>query len=148
MSEKITERVRRPVRSVAINGPNPVDVHVGQRVREQRIVRGMSQEQLGTAIGLTFQQLQKYERGTNRISASKLYAIARELGVSVAWFFEGILPKGRDAASNAAPIGGRAALEVGKAFASIRSPALRKKVAQLVRAAAAIEGVKRAGQRR
>ena len=149
MSEKIMERVRRPIRSVALYGPNPVDVHVGRRVREQRIVRGMSQEQLGTAIGLTFQQLQKYERGTNRISASKLYAIARELDVSVAWFFEGIMARGRSIASSSeAPIVGRAALEVGKAFASIRSPALRKKVAQLVRAAAAIEGVKRAGQRR
>ena len=90
MSEKIMERVRRPIRSVALYGPNPVDVHVGRRVREQRIVRGMSQEQLGTAIGLTFQQLQKYEGATNRISAGALYQLALTLDVPVQYFFDGL----------------------------------------------------------
>lgn len=70
--------------------PNPVDVHVGLQVRLRRKALKMSQETLAEALGLTFQQVQKYERGTNRVSASKLYEIARTLQVSIAWFFEGL----------------------------------------------------------
>ena len=70
--------------------PNPVDLHVGGRVRLRRKLIGLSQEQLADALGLTFQQVQKYERGSNRVSASKLYAIARTLGVPVAFFFDGL----------------------------------------------------------
>ena len=70
--------------------PNPVDVHVGLQVRLRRKALKISQETLADALGLTFQQVQKYERGTNRISASKLYDIARTLQVSIAWFFEGL----------------------------------------------------------
>jgi transcriptional regulator with XRE-family HTH domain len=69
--------------------PNPVDRHVGSRVRMRRILIGMSQERLGEALGLTFQQVQKYEKGTNRIGASRLQHIARHLGVPVEYFFEG-----------------------------------------------------------
>ncbi len=69
--------------------PNPVDRHVGSRVRMRRILVGMSQEKLGEALGLTFQQVQKYEKGTNRIGASRLQHIARHLGVPVEYFFEG-----------------------------------------------------------
>ncbi len=68
--------------------PNPIDVHVGSRVRIRRTLLGISQTVLGEAIGLTFQQIQKYERGTNRIGASKLYGIANALDVNVGWFFE------------------------------------------------------------
>src|SRR5579862_3410669 len=68
--------------------PNPVDVHVGSRVRLRRTLLGMSQEKLGDAIGLTFQQVQKYERGANRIGASRLYDLARVLDVPVSYFFE------------------------------------------------------------
>jgi len=71
-------------------GPNPVDVHVGLQVRLRRKELKISQEKLADALGLTFQQVQKYERGSNRISASKLYEIARTLKVSIAWFFEGL----------------------------------------------------------
>jgi transcriptional regulator with XRE-family HTH domain len=70
--------------------PNPVDVHVGLQVRLRRKQLKISQEKLADALGLTFQQVQKYERGSNRISASKLYEIARTLKVSIAWFFEGL----------------------------------------------------------
>src|SRR5471032_539484 len=70
--------------------PNPIDVHVGLQVRLRRNELKISQEKLAETIGLTFQQVQKYERGTNRISASKLYEIARTLRVSIAWFFEGL----------------------------------------------------------
>ena len=70
--------------------PNPIDVHVGQRVRLRRKQRGLSQGRLADALGLTFQQIQKYERGTNRVSASKLYGIAMVLGVPVGFFYEGL----------------------------------------------------------
>ena len=70
--------------------PNPVDLHVGRRIRLRRKVLGVSQERLAENLGLTFQQVQKYERGTNRVSASKLYQIARSLETTVAHFFEGV----------------------------------------------------------
>jgi transcriptional regulator with XRE-family HTH domain len=68
--------------------PNPIDVHVGSRVRLRRTLLGMSQEKLGDAIGLTFQQVQKYERGANRIGASRLYDLSRVLDVPVSFFFD------------------------------------------------------------
>jgi transcriptional regulator with XRE-family HTH domain len=70
--------------------PNPVDLHVGARVRMRRKLLGVSQEKLAGALGLTFQQVQKYERGSNRISASKLFEIARFLEVPPAYFFDGL----------------------------------------------------------
>jgi transcriptional regulator with XRE-family HTH domain len=70
--------------------PNPVDLHVGARVRMRRKFLGVSQEKLADALGLTFQQVQKYERGTNRVSASKLFEIARFLEAPVSYFFEGL----------------------------------------------------------
>jgi transcriptional regulator with XRE-family HTH domain len=70
--------------------PNPVDLHVGARVRMRRRLRGVSQERLAESLGLTFQQVQKYERGANRISASKLYEIAASLQTPVGYFFEGL----------------------------------------------------------
>ncbi|MFI4974274.1 MAG: helix-turn-helix domain-containing protein [Caulobacterales bacterium] len=72
------------------SGPNPVDLHVGARIRMRRRLRGVSQEKLADALGLTFQQIQKYERGANRVSASKLYEIASTLQTPVAYFFEGL----------------------------------------------------------
>jgi transcriptional regulator with XRE-family HTH domain len=69
--------------------PNPVDKHVGARVRARRILVGMSQEKLGNSLGLTFQQVQKYEKGTNRIGASRLQNISKTLNVPVSYFFEG-----------------------------------------------------------
>ncbi|MEQ8507142.1 MAG: helix-turn-helix transcriptional regulator [Rhodospirillales bacterium] len=68
--------------------PHPVDIHVGARVREQRKQNGMSQSELGDALGLTFQQIQKYERGANRIGASRLFQLSQILGVPVAHFFD------------------------------------------------------------
>ena len=69
--------------------PNPIDKHVGSRVRMRRMMLGMSQEKLGSALGLTFQQVQKYEKGTNRIGASRVQQISQILQVPVAFFFEG-----------------------------------------------------------
>src|SRR5476649_478391 len=71
-----------------IDTPSPVDVHVGSRVRLRRTLLGMSQEKLGEAIGLTFQQVQKYERGANRVGASRLYDLSRVLDVPIAFFFD------------------------------------------------------------
>jgi transcriptional regulator with XRE-family HTH domain len=74
---------------MAKKAPNPIDKHVGSRVRMRRMMLSMSQEKLGDALGLTFQQVQKYEKGTNRIGASRLQQIAHTLQVPVAFFFEG-----------------------------------------------------------
>jgi len=72
------------------DGPHPVDRHVGRRVCEKRISLGYNQSDLGRALGLTFQQIQKYEKGANRISASKLWDIARFFKVDIGYFFEGL----------------------------------------------------------
>jgi transcriptional regulator with XRE-family HTH domain len=77
------------VELMAKKAPNPIDKHVGSRVRMRRMMLGMSQEKLGDALGLTFQQVQKYEKGTNRIGASRLQQISHILQVPVAFFFEG-----------------------------------------------------------
>src|SRR6266567_5359493 len=83
MAEKI--KIGRRQKS---DKPNPTDSHVGARVRLRRTLLGMSQEKLGNAIGLTFQQVQKYERGANRIGASRLFDLSRVLDVPVAFFFD------------------------------------------------------------
>src|ERR1700683_926562 len=84
---------------IAKKSPNPIDKHVGSRVRMRRMMLSMSQEKLGDALGLTFQQVQKYEKGTNRIGASRLQQISQLLQVQVSFFFEG--------APNVPPLGGR-----------------------------------------
>ena len=77
--------------------PDPVDVHVGARIRVRRLLIGMNQETLAKALGLTFQQVQKYEGGANRVSASRLSQIADVLGVPITYFFSGLDPAGGDA---------------------------------------------------
>src|SRR5580658_7481808 len=86
-----TKVPRRPGRRKS-NGPHPTDVHVGSRVRLRRNMLGLSQEKLGEAIGLTFQQVQKYERGANRIGASRLHELSRVLDVPVSFFFDDVDP--------------------------------------------------------
>jgi transcriptional regulator with XRE-family HTH domain len=90
MSEETTNRPERESR------PSPIDVHVGARVRLRRTLLGMSQERLGDALGLTFQQVQKYERGVNRVGASRLFDISRVLDVPISFFFDD-MPEGMDA---------------------------------------------------
>src|SRR3989304_4981664 len=86
---------------------NPVDVHVGSRVRLRRMLLGMSQEKLGEHLGLTFQQIQKYEKGINRIGASRLYDLSRVLAVPVQFFYEELPARGGPAAGVAGgPAGG------------------------------------------
>lgn len=85
-SEEVREGRRR--RAASIDGPDPIDVHVGQRMRLRRTMLGKSQDQIARALGVSFQQVQKYERGTNRISASRLFDVSRFLNVPVGYFFE------------------------------------------------------------
>lgn len=124
--------------------PNPVDVHVGSRVRMRRILIGMSQEKLGDALGLTFQQVQKYEKGTNRIGASRLQAISNILGVPVDYFFDGMPADETTPMLNMADAPDEATyvvdflataegVQLNKAFVRIRDAKLRRKVVELVK---------------
>ena len=121
--------------------PNPIDKHVGSRVRMRRMMLGMSQEKLGDALGLTFQQVQKYEKGTNRIGASRLQQISLILQVPVSFFFEGApAPPGMGGgfAEGASPEYVQATLSTSdglalvKAFARIENAKLRRRVVDLV----------------
>ncbi len=108
-----------------------VDLFVGAKLREFRTAHGMSQQSVASQIGVTFQQLQKYERGTNRISASKLWALAKIFRVGVSAFFEGI-----DTDEEPAPLLDRAGESMLRAYRRIEDPNLRRKAAGLVRALA------------
>jgi transcriptional regulator with XRE-family HTH domain len=127
--------------------PNPIDRHVGSRVRMRRVMLGMSQEKLGDALGLTFQQVQKYEKGTNRIGASRLQQISRTLDVPPAFFFEGApsfeamaKPEpgqmGFSEDSNAAYVADFLStpegLHLNLAFARIHDPKVRKRIVDLL----------------
>ena len=121
--------------------PNPIDKHVGSRVRMRRMMLGMSQEKLGNALDLTFQQVQKYEKGTNRISASRLQQISNILQVPVPFFFEGAprVPgqhKGTDEAVSPAYVSDFLAttdgLRLTKAFMQIKDAKLRRIIVNLV----------------
>src|SRR6186997_1732132 len=93
VEKRKTARGRKSSGRMASKGfPNPVDVHVGTRVRLRRTLLGLSQEKLGEAIGLTFQQVQKYERGANRIGASRLWDLSRVLDCPVSFFFDDMDP--------------------------------------------------------
>ncbi|MGE0717656.1 MAG: helix-turn-helix domain-containing protein [Alphaproteobacteria bacterium] len=121
----------RPRRRVAIiDGPSPIDVHVGRQVRLYRTVAGLSQTQLAEAIGLTFQQVQKYERGGNRISASKLVQIAQVLGTPVTAFFEGLEPESETPHDPGIMLR-REAIELSRAYERIGSPDLRQSLMEL-----------------
>ena len=121
--------------------PNPIDRHVGSRVRMRRMLAGVSQEKLGDALGLTFQQVQKYEKGSNRISASRLQQIAKMLDVPVSFFFDGAptgdMPTGgfSDAASSAYVsdfMSSSEGVQLTKAFVRIKSPKVRRRIIDLV----------------
>lgn len=117
---------------------SPVDAHVGQRLRERRKVFGMTQEKLAEGVGLTFQQIQKYEKGTNRISASRLQQFAELLGVDVPWFFEGTpgSKKPNDTDDLAEAVKEFTALpdaqNLMKSFVRIEDKELRRSIARLV----------------
>ena len=127
--------------------PNPIDKHVGARVRMRRLMVGMSQGKLGEALDVTFQQVQKYEKGANRIGASRLQQLARVLEVPPSYFFEGA-PTGEMTATGFAEPDGNAyvvdflstneGLQLNRAFAAIKDPKVRKKILDLVVSLAAV----------
>src|SRR4029077_9541241 len=125
---------------MAKKSPNPVDKHVGARVRMRRMMLNMSQEKLGDALDLTFQQVQKYEKGTNRIGASRLQAISNILQVPVSFFFEGAphMPghSGMGEAPSPAYVSDFLATSDGltltKSFMKIKSGKMRRRIVELV----------------
>lgn len=122
--------------------PNPIDVLVGSRVRMRRLMLGLSQEKLGERLGITFQQVQKYEKGTNRVGASRLVAISEILNVAPGFFFQDdstLLPREVIIAEPdeiATFIKSSEGVALNRAFAKIKDPALRKKVVALTKALA------------
>lgn len=121
--------------------PNPIDVHVGGRIRLRRTLLGMSQEKLGEALGLTFQQVQKYERGANRIGAGRLFELSRMLDVPVSFFFDdmavetsgGPVPGIAAARLDTPDLARREILELARAFDRIRDEKTRRVVLELTR---------------
>ncbi|VVT30519.1 helix-turn-helix domain-containing protein [Rhizobium sp. EC-SD404] len=125
--------------------PNPIDIHVGSRIRLRRTMMGMSQEKLGESLGITFQQIQKYEKGTNRVGASRLQNISSILSVPVSFFFE-------DAPGDTSTPGGFSeaaspnyvvdflssseGLQLNRAFVRIEDPKVRRKLIELAKALA------------
>ncbi len=124
---------------------NPIDIHVGSRVRFRRMLLGMSQEKLGERLGLTFQQVQKYEKGINRIGASRLFDLAQVLGVSVQFFYdEAPVPEAQRIAIDSLParpdehsivefLRSRDGLELNRAFVRIADLKARRAIVELVR---------------
>ena len=123
---------------MTVKSPNPIDIHVGSRVRMRRFLVGMSQGKLAEQLGVTFQQVQKYEKGTSRISASRLQTIARVFEVPVGFFFENMANYSHaeeDPLSDAADatLLTRDGVALNKAFVSIKSASVRKSIIDLVK---------------
>jgi transcriptional regulator with XRE-family HTH domain len=139
-------------RRTTTDGPRGIDVHVGGRVRLRRTLLGLTQERLGDSLGLTFQQVQKYERGANRISASRLYDLSRTLDVPVSFFFDDLHPnlqsdpdssagetriqESHAGEANADPLLRRETLELVRAYYRIRDPKTRTRFKELIGAIA------------
>lgn len=155
MVKKRNLRARKSSGRMASKGfPNPIDVHVGSRVRLRRTLLGMSQERLADAIGLTFQQVQKYEKGANRVGSSRLLDLANVLDTTVSYFFEDMSAKVaqqtpssllslktlpvNDIASDS--MMKRETLELVRAYYRIADPAVRKRLGDLVKSVAKVEG--------
>jgi transcriptional regulator with XRE-family HTH domain len=139
-----------PERIEKENKPSPIDVHVGSRIRLRRTLLGMSQERLGEALGLTFQQVQKYERGVNRVGASRLFDLSRVLDVPISFFFDD-MPEplaavyGNQSTRRSAgfaegqegfgddTLSRRETLELVRAYYRITDPSVRKRVFELIK---------------
>jgi transcriptional regulator with XRE-family HTH domain len=144
MPRKKANRGRTPS-----GAPNPIDVHVGARMRLRRTLLGLSQEKLGELIGLTFQQVQKYERGANRVSCSRLFDLSRALDVQISYFFEEMpeevqnlspVQMGRETSPEDLPAGEadprlrRETLELVRNYYSISDPDVRRRIYDLAKA--------------
>jgi len=128
--------------------PNPVDLHVGARIRLRRRMQGVSQEKLADALGLTFQQVQKYERGANRVSASKLYEIAAALRAPVSYFFDGLADPAGDHGGEQRPSDEQTVhaflmtaegLELARLFPGLTRGRVRRRFLDLMRALADVD---------
>jgi transcriptional regulator with XRE-family HTH domain len=126
--------------------PNPIDIHVGSRIRLRRTMLGMSQEKLGESLGITFQQIQKYEKGTNRVGASRLQNISSILNVPVSFFFEDAPGDGGVGSGMSEPsssnyvvdfLSSSEGLQLNRAFVKISDAKVRRKLVDLVKALAA-----------
>jgi transcriptional regulator with XRE-family HTH domain len=147
------ENAGRPERE---SRPSPIDIHVGSRIRLRRTLLGMSQERLGEALGLTFQQVQKYERGVNRVGASRLFDISRVLDAPISYFFDD-MPEGMSESPVSGPRGRmygfaeqqepfsagvddqltkRETLELVRAYYRITDPSMRKRMFDLIKSLA------------
>ena len=151
-TQKITPKKRGPkgkkVERLPPGVANPVDVHVGARVRLRRTLLGLSQEKLGEAVGLTFQQIQKYERGANRIGASRLFELSQILDVPISFFFDdlpdelkthdGRFSKGlsdhEQDLVEIDPLAKRETLELVRAYYKITDPGVRKRLFEMTKA--------------
>jgi transcriptional regulator with XRE-family HTH domain len=150
-------RPEQPVGAEKESRPSPIDVHVGTRIRLRRTLLGMSQERLGEALGLTFQQVQKYERGVNRVGASRLFDLSRVLDVPISFFFDD-MPEALSGAYGVPPnkrvagfadsqegfaddtLNRRETLELVRAYYRITDPAVRKRVFELIKSMGPVEG--------
>jgi transcriptional regulator with XRE-family HTH domain len=124
---------------------HPVDIHVGKKLRSRRTILGKSQEEIGSAVGITFQQIQKYERGLNRVGSSRLYEFACLLGVGVAYFFEGFENDAKGSEKNVSAfaentfpfeheeLDNKEVLAVVRAYFGISNPQVRKKMVSLMK---------------
>jgi transcriptional regulator with XRE-family HTH domain len=120
--------------------PHPVDIHVGKRLRSRRTILGMSQEEIGAAVGITFQQVQKYERGLNRIGSSRLYQFSCLLGVNVSYFFEEFQENATESVMADEAVSfehehfnNKEVLTLVRAYYGINDPQVRKKILSLVK---------------
>lgn len=128
-------------RTIREDGPHPVDVHVGQRLRQRRVMLGLSQTALGDKIGVSFQQLQKFEKGVNRMGSSRLFQVATALDVPVSYFFEGL--DDHNVSNENQPNGGsgkpplkRETLQLVRSYYQIRNPDVRSNLMTLIRSLA------------
>ncbi|MCB9984020.1 MAG: helix-turn-helix transcriptional regulator [Rhodospirillales bacterium] len=130
-------------------GPSEIDVHVGQRLRVRRALLGLSQEKLASALGLTFQQIQKYERGTNRISAGRLYDLSKILDVPVSYFFEqvglsqnaqravaGLSDNDQDSFDSEDLMSRKETIDLVRTYYSVPDPAMRKDILKFIKSMA------------
>ncbi len=134
-----------------MDAPSPTDIHVGSRLKQRRVMMGLSQDKLAKEVGLTFQQIQKYEKGTNRIGASRLHDFGQVLSVPVSFFFDdmatdkpGAVPgfaEGKSEPYEVDPMSRRETLELVRAFSHITNPQVRKRIFDMIKALAAAEDV-------
>ena len=141
-------RVRRRTKKQTSRGPNPIDIHVGARVRLRRNLLGLTLQTLAKAVGVAYQQLQKYERGVNRVGASRLFNLSRVLDVPISYFFEDLSPAAADARKRRAKglseapaavldsdvLNKRETGELIRAYYRVKDPRVRKRVLELIKA--------------